>query len=326
MQAAQGPVLAGASDRPGRQPIPGWVVGWLLRWALLVGLGLGAINAFAQDVQAVPALSARVIDTTGTLDDAQKAALDTRLAALEAQKGAQVVVLVVPSTAPEDIASYANRVANTWKIGRREVGDGVLLIVAKNDRSLRIEVAKTLEGAIPDLAANRIINEAITPRFRNGDYAGGLRAGVEQLAARIAGETLPAVAGPAHGIGTPDFQWFDLLIFLVFAMPIAAGVARSILGRKLGALATGAGIGGIAFFLTASAVLAGLAGLVGLVFALVTGFASPVRSGTWRAGGNRIGHGGGWGGGSGGSWGGGGGGFSSGGGGDFGGGGASGNW
>ena len=325
MQAAQGSVLAGASDWPVRPHIPGWVVGWLLRWALLVVLGLAAINAVAQEVQAVPALGARVIDTTGTLDGAQKAALEARLAALEAQKGAQVVVLVVPSTAPEDIASYANRVANTWKIGRREVGDGVLLIVAKNDRSLRIEVAKTLEGAIPDLAAKRIIDQAIKPRFRTGDYAGGLTAGVEQLAARIAGEPLPAVAGPAHGIGTPDFQWFDLLIFLVFAMPIAAGVARSILGRKLGALATGAGIGAIAFFLTASAVLAGLAGLVGLVFALVTGFASPVRSGAWRGSGNRIGHGGGWGGGSGGSWGGGGG-FSSGGGGDFGGGGASGNW
>jgi uncharacterized protein len=133
------------------------------------------------------------------------------------------------------------------------------------------------------------------------------------------------VEAAGHGIGTPDFQWFDLLIFLVFAMPIAAAVARSMLGRKLGALATGAGIGAIAFFLTASAVLAGLAGLVGLVFALVTGFASPVRSGAWRGGSHRIGHGGGWGGGSGGSWGGGGG-FSSGGGGDFGGGGASGNW
>ena len=326
MQAAERPVLAGAADRPGRQSISGWVVGWLLRCTLMAVLGLGAVNAFAQDVQAVPALSARVIDTTGTLDGAQKAALDARLAALESEKGAQVVVLLVPSTAPEDIASYANRVANTWKIGRRDVGDGVLLIVAKNDRTLRIEVAKTLEGAIPDLAAKRIIDQAITPRFRTGDYAGGLSAGVEQLAARIAGEPLPAVAGPAHGIGTPDFQWFDLLIFLVFAMPIAAGVARSMLGRKLGALATGAGVGGIAFFLTASALLAGLAGLVGLIFALVTGFASPVRSGAWRGGGSRIGHGGGWGGGSGGSWGGGGGGFSSGGGGDFGGGGASGNW
>lgn len=298
----------------------------MLRYALLLALcmGMGMVNALAQDVQAVPSLNARVIDTTGTLDAAQKAELDARLAALEAQKGAQVVVLMVPSTAPEDIASYANRVANTWKVGRREVGDGLLLIVAKNDRTLRIEVAKTLEGAVPDLAAKRIIDQAITPRFRAGDYAGGLTAGVEQLAARIAGETLPAVKGAAHGIGTPDFQWYDLLIFLVFAMPVAAAVARSMLGRKLGALATGAGVGGIAFFLTASAVLAGLAGLVGLVFALVTGFANPARSSTWRGSGPRIGHGGGWGGG--GSWGGGGGGFSSGGGGDFGGGGASGNW
>ena len=321
------PVPAGTAGWPGRWITHRRVTGWLLRCALLLALCAGmVISAFAQDVQPVPALSGRVIDTTGTLDNAQKMALDTQLAALEAQKGAQVVVLMVPSTAPEDIASYANRVANTWKIGRRDVGDGLLLIVAKNDRTLRIEVAKTLEGAVPDLAAKRIIDQAITPRFRTGDFAGGLTAGVEQLAARIAGEALPAVDGAGHGIGTPNFQWYDLLIFLVFAMPIAAGVARSILGRKLGALATGAGVGGIAFFLTASAVLAGLAGLVGLVFALVSGFASPVRSGAWRGGGPRIGHGGGWGGGSGGSWGGGGGGFSSGGGGDFGGGGASGNW
>lgn len=331
MQTAERLVPAGAKGWPGRKITPHrWVIGWMLRYALLLalcmGLGMGLGNALAQDVQAVPALTARVIDTTGTLDDTQKSALDARLAALEAQKGAQVVVLMVASTAPEDIASYANRVANTWKVGRREVGDGLLLIVAKNDRSLRIEVAKTLEGAVPDLAANRIIDQAITPRFRAGDYAGGLTAGVEQLAAHIAGEALPAVEGTAQGIGTPDFQWYDLLIFLVFAMPVASAVARSMLGRKVGALATGAGVGAIAFFLTASAVLAGLAGLVGLVFALVTGFANPVRSGSWRNGGPRVGSGGGWGGGSGGSWGGGGGGFSSGGGGDFGGGGASGNW
>lgn len=305
----------------------GGLAGRVLRclWCLLLCLGLH--DALAQEVQPVPALTGRVVDTTGTLDAAQVAALESRLAALEAQKGSQLVVLMVPTTAPEDIAAYANRVANAWKIGRRDVGDGVLLLVAKNDRSLRIEVAKTLEGAVPDLAARRIIDQAITPRFRAGDFAGGLVAGVEQLAARIAGEALPPVdaTAPAHGIGTPDFQWFDLLIFLVFAMPIAAAVARSMLGRKLGALATGGGVGALAFFLTASAVLAVLAGLAGLVFALVSGLSSPVRRSGWRGGGPRIGHGGGWGGGSGGGWGGGGG-FSSGGGGDFGGGGASGNW
>jgi uncharacterized protein len=128
--------------------------------------------------------------------------LKAKLAALEAAKGSQVVVLMLPTTAPEDIASYANRVGNTWKIGRKGVGDGVLLIVAKDDRKVRIEVAKTLEGAIPDLAAKQIIDQALTPRFKVGDYAGGLDAAVEQLAARIKGEPLPPVNPVSSG------QWW----------------------------------------------------------------------------------------------------------------------
>ena len=300
----------------------GGAAGWLMRWMLLLAVGLAcALGARAQQVQEVPALSGRVIDTTGTLDAVQKASLDARLAALEAKKGSQVVVLLVPTTLPEDIASYANRVANTWKIGRRDVGDGVLLIVAKNDRALRIEVAKTLEGALPDLAAKRIIDQAIMPLFRQGDYAGGLNAGVDQMAARIAGEALPAVDTAAHGIGKPDFQWFDLLIFMVFALPVAAAIARSVFGRKVGALLTGFGVGGIAMVLTASLLVAGLAGVAALVYALVAGFSVPGKGRGWGAGGTGFGTGGGgWGGGGGG------GGFSSGGGGDFGGGGASGNW
>ena len=169
----------------------------------------------------------------------------------------------------------------------------------------------------------------ITPLFRQGDYAGGLDAGVTQILARITGEALPEVdtAAPAHGIGKPDFQWFDLLIFLVFALPIAARVARSMLGRKLGALATAAGIGGIAFLITASVLVAGLAAAAGLLYALIAGLAGGATGAGWRSRGPSIGHGGGWSGGHSGGWGGGGGGgFSSGGGGDFGGGGASGNW
>jgi len=305
--------------------------GWW-QWMALVILWWFSAAAWAQDVQPVPPLSGRVIDATGTLDAGQKAGLEARLATLEAQKGAQVVVLMVPSTAPEDIASYANRVANSWKIGRREVGDGVLLVVAKNDRTLRIEVAKTLEGALPDLLTKRIIDQSITPLFRQGDYARGLDAGVEQIVARITGEALPGVptATAARGVGKANFQWFDLLIFLVFALPIASAVARNLLGRKLGALATGAGVGGIAFFISASAVLAGLAGVVGLAYALIAGLAgSATGRGSRSSGRPGIGLGGGWGGGGsswGGGSGGGGGGFSSGGGGDFGGGGASGRW
>ena len=294
----------------------------------LLGLWWPAVVS-AQPVLPVPALSAPVIDQTGTLDASQIAALSGRLEALERDKGSQVVVLMVPTTAPEDIASYANRVANNWKIGRRDVGDGVLLIVAKDDRQLRIEVAKTLEGAIPDLAAKRIIDGAITPGFRQGNFAGGLQAGVEQIAALIAGEALPEPAAITQRNAKGERErWTDLLVFAVFALPIAAAILRSVLGRKLGALATGAGVGAVAFFISASIVVAAIAGTVGLIYALFSAFASPGRRGGrggfggpggWSSGG----HGGRWGGGGGG---GGGGGFSSGGGGNFGGGGASGRW
>ena len=146
--------------------------------ALLAALILGwcVLGVQAQPLQPVPPLTARVIDTSGTLLPAQIAALDAKLAALEHDKGSQVVVLLVPTTAPEDIAAYAQRVGDSWKIGRREVGDGLILLVAVQDRRLRIEVAKALEGAVPDIAASHIINEAITPHFRAGDFAAGIDA------------------------------------------------------------------------------------------------------------------------------------------------------
>jgi uncharacterized protein len=276
---------------------------------------------YAQSLQAVPALTAHVIDTTGTLDAGQKQALEAKLAALEQTKGSQVVVLMVGTTQPEDIASYANRVGNTWKIGRKGVGDGLLLIVAKDDRRVRIEVAKTLEGAIPDLAASQIIEQAITPAFRQGDYAGGLNAGTDQIIALINGEPLPAPPPRrAAGAGPGGFHWTDLAIFLFFAVPIAGSVARSVFGRKLGALLTGAGVGVLALLATSSLLIAGIAAFVALLFVLVAGLAPGLTGG--RGGFGGFG-GGGFGGGGGG---GGGGGFSSGGGGDFGGGGASGRW
>jgi uncharacterized protein len=135
----------------------------------------------AQDVLPVPALTARVVDQTGTLDPIQRKGLEDKLAAFEQKKGTQIVVLLVATTQPEDIASYANRVANDWKIGRKEVGDGIVVIVAKDDRKVRIEVAKTLEGAVPDLAAKQIIDDAITPRFPPG-----------RLCRRAAGRRRPA--------------------------------------------------------------------------------------------------------------------------------------
>ncbi|MFO1212594.1 MAG: TPM domain-containing protein, partial [Paenacidovorax caeni] len=183
-----------------------------LWWQALAALFFIAASAFPASAQAqaalraVPALTAHVIDQTGTLSSSQRQALEAQLAAIEQQHGAQVVVLMVPATAPEDIAAFANRVGNTWKIGRRDVGDGVLLIVAKDERRMRIEVAKALEGAIPDIAAARIIDEAMKPRFRSGDFAGGLQAAIEQLGARIAGEALPA---PTPQKAEDDTDWSD---------------------------------------------------------------------------------------------------------------------
>jgi len=295
-------------------------------FALCLVLG----GAQAQALLPVPALTARVIDQTATLDEAQRTVLDAKLAAFEQQKGSQIVMLMVATTQPEDIASFANRIGNEWKIGRKDVGDGVLVIVAKNDRKMRIEVAKTLEGAVPDLAAARIIDVAMAPRFRENDYAGGLNAAADQLIARISGEVLPEVAQPGaggqgRGVGGFGFDWTELGIFLFVGVLVLGRMARAVLGSKLGPLATGVGAGVVAMVVTSSVLLALLAGVVALVVTLFGG-AIPLSSM-----GGRSGRGGGFGGGLGGGFGGGrsgggGGGFSSGGGGNFGGGGASGSW
>jgi uncharacterized protein len=288
------------------------------------------------EVQPIPALTARVMDRTGTLDAGQQAALEQKLAAFERQAGTQVVVLMVPTTQPEDIASYAYRVADAWKIGRRDVGDGVLIVVAKNDRHVRIEVAKALEGAVPDLAARQIIDRAFRPAFRGGDYAGGLSAGLDLLFARVQGERLPAADG-GDGNGASSHRaagrdggagWSQFALLLFIAVPVVGGILRSVLGRPLGSVVTGAGVGGVAWLLGAGLAVAGacavgammLSGLMGI------GGGGMGRRGGFMGGGPIIGGGFGGFGGGGFGGGGGGGGFSSGGGGDFGGGGASGDW
>ena len=298
--------------------------------ALVLGLGLalGMGLARAQALLPVPELNARVIDQTGTLDAAQRQALDDKLAAFERDKGSQIVMLMVATTQPEDIAAYAYRVADAWKIGRREVGDGVLLLVAKNDRRVRIEVARTLEGAIPDLAASRIIEGAITPAFRQNDYAGGLQAAADQLIARINGEALPEPAQrDSRGADDGGGALTGGLFILIFAVPIVAGVLRKVFGRKLGSLVTGGGAGALAWVVTTSVVAGALVGVVALLFALLSGLGGGGRGGGF-GGGLGGGFGGGFGAGRGGgrSGGFGGGGFRSGGGGSFGGGGASGGW
>ena len=303
----------------------------LAHWFALVLLGLVLLApgmAWSQAVpglQPIPPLTGHVIDTTATLSPQEAQALEAKLTAFETAKGSQVVVLMVPSTLPEDIVDYAQRVGDLWKIGRKEVGDGVLLIVAKDDRKLRIATAKTLEGAIPDLAASQIIEKAITPRFRTGDFAGGLNAGIDQITALISGEPLPAPSAPQGDFGGGGTNWGDLAVLLFFGVPIAAKVLGGMVGRKAGSFITGGAVGVLAWLFTASLVIGGVAAVAAMVFALVSSFAPTGGSGGRGGRGGPWG-GGGFGGGMGGGGGFGGGGFRSGGGGNFGGGGASGRW
>lgn len=294
-----------------------------LRWMLPALLAaLLSLGSHAQELQALPELRARVMDQTGTLDATSLAILESQLAAFEAERGSQVVVVMVPTTAPEDIADYTQRLGDAWKIGRQGVGDGVLFVIAKEDRRLRIAPAKTLEGAIPDIMARRILDQTVTPAFRKGDYAGGIQAGVDHIFTLIRGEALPLPNSDSLQ-RVDGFEWMDLLIFLVIAIPIVASVLRSIFGNKLGVLLTGVGAGVAAWALTAVLWLALIASLLGILVGLFMQRLPhhlPARS---QGRHSRHWSGPDTGGFSGGSA---GGGFSSGGGGDFGGGGASGGW
>jgi uncharacterized protein len=281
--------------------------------SLLVALACGGTGA--QTLQRVPPLEARVTDLTGTLTAADQAALEQKLAEFEARKGAQIAVLVVATTQPEEIEQYSIRVVDAWKLGRSAPDDGALLLVAKDDRRLRIEVGRGLEGALTDLVAKRIIEDVITPQFRRGDFAGGIAAGVDQMIRVIDGEALPE---PDPGWQQRGAQFEQLLPLLFFAAVFGGTVLRSIFGRLFGSLVTGGIAGFIAWAVTSLLWVAGIAGVAALLLSLLIGFGG---GGRWS---NRP-HRGGWGGGGWGGSGWGGGGFS-GGGGSFGGGGASGRW
>jgi len=265
---------------------------------------------------AVPPLAARVTDLTATLAPAERAALEDKLARFEARKGSQIAVLIVPTTQPEAIEQYSIRVTDAWKLGRKGVDDGVLLLVAKNDRKLRIEVGRGLEGVLPDAIAKRIVADTITPRFRENDFAGGVNAGVDRIMGTIDGEPLPPPAASRRSGGsTIDGELgFDILLAIGAGVMMLGSWLASIFGRLLGAGIVGLAAGGLAYALFNA--IAGVAiGAIAFVLALL--------GGTGRAHAGRARGGGGWG--SGGGFRGGGGGYSGGGGG-FSGGGASGSW
>jgi uncharacterized protein len=266
---------------------------------------------------AVPRLSGRVVDQTATLSSSDVASLDQTLKDFEARKGSQVAVLIVPTTDGEAIEQFSIRVAEAWKIGRKKVDDGAILVVAKNDRKLRIEVGYGLEGALNDVTTRRIIDEVITPKFRSGDFAGGISSGVDRILRVIDGETLPAPVRQEQSSDLLD-QLGSLSPFLIFGAFVLSVVLRTILGRLLGSLVTGGIVATLIWFIASSLLLAGIAGIIAFLFTMFNDSISSSgggRSGGFSGGGGSFSSG------SSSS----GGGFS-GGGGSFGGGGASGSW
>jgi uncharacterized protein len=269
-------------------------------------------------LQSVPKLTARVTDLTGTLTAEQQTQLEQKLAAFESAKGSQLAVLIVPTTAPEAIEQYSIRVVDEWKLGRKNVDDGALLIIARNDHRVRIEVGRGLEGVLTDAMSNRIISETVTPAFRQGNFYGGIEAGLDAMMKLIEGEPLPPPehgwqpGGRSHGSGS--------LPFILFAVFIGSVVLRGIFGRTLGSALTGAGAGLLVVLAGYALALALLAGVGAFLFTLLGGLA---RGSGWSSYPRGGGFGGGWGGFGGGGFGGGG---FSGGGGGFSGGGASGSW
>jgi uncharacterized protein len=288
-----------------------------MRASLLALMLCWVCTAFA-DV-AVPPLTGRVVDQTATLGSDQMASLEAKLKAFEDRKGSQIAVLIVPTTAPEAIEQYSLRVAEQWKIGRKKVDDGAILVVAKDDHKLRIEVGYGLEGALTDLTSKRIIDEEIVPKFRSGDFAGGISAGVDRMLRVIDGEPLPAPKPQAQY--SSNFDISNLFNpFVIVGVLIVGGLFRTMFGRLFGSLATGGLVGAAAWFLAGSLIVSGVIGIIAFVFTLVgdtiasSGGGGRGRSGTWVGGGG------------GGSFSGSDGGGFSGGGGSFGGGGASGSW
>lgn len=265
--------------------------------------------------QPVPALTARVMDLTGTLTPAQRSALEAKLAAFEGEKGAQIAVLMVSTTQPETIEQYSIRVVDVWKLGRKGVDDGVLLLVAKDDRKMRIEVGYGLEGALPDAVAKRIISEVITPFFKRGDFYGGIDAGISAIIKVVSGEPLPPLTIlKAKRSGTSGSGALPILFITVFFSAIAGSVfLRLIFGRFLGGAFTFLIAAALTWFILSSLIWAVIIGIIALFMGMAMGgrgIGGGFYSGGFGGGGFSGGGGDGF----------------SGGGGGFGGGGASGDW
>jgi len=247
--------------------------------ALLLGWILPTLaSSLALATIAVPPLVGRVVDQTGTLSGGDAAALNQTLRNFEARKGSQIAVLIVPTTDGEAIEQFSLRVAEAWKIGRKKIDDGALLVIAKNDRHLRIEVGYGLEGALTDVTSKRIIDEIITPKFKSGDFAGGISAGINRIIQVIDGEKLPAAA-PPHWQAPSLLNDVDPS-FALFALFAFGALMRKLLGALFGATVTGGIAGVLAWYISGSFAAALLATVVVFLMAMVAEILSAANQST----------------------------------------------
>ncbi len=265
----------------------------IAQWLFAALLGGVALCAPAQNwetgtdgLRPIPSLSARVTDLTQTLSTAEIAALETKLADWETRTSNQLVVLIVPTTQPEPIEAYSIRVAEAWKIGRKGQDNGVVFLVAKNDRKMRIEVGYGLEGVLPDVTARRIIAEDVAPVFREGKFAQGINAGVDKIIAVVGGEFTAPPRSQQAKRGTQGFSFETVFVLLFIVVPIVGRILRSIFGRLLGST-IGSGIVGVAaWFFAGSLVIAIIAAIIGFIVMVFFGIGGGLsRGGSFGGGG-----------------------------------------
>ncbi len=259
---------------------------FLLRWLVIFTCFIPLAWADVNTPLAIPPLTTHVTDLTSTLNNTQQLELENQLKTLEARKGSQLALLIIPTTHPETIEQYALRVVEKWKIGRSNVDDGVLLLIAKNDRTIRIEVGYGLEGALNDAVSKQIISNIITPRFQQNDFYGGIQAGIQSIIRVIDGEALPGTSVPntRTAKSEPSNQW---IIFAIFIGIFAGKILKTIVGIFPGALLSGI-LASIVVWLLGSALFMTLAAGLFSFFLTLTGGHRGFSNG-WYSGGSLSG-------------------------------------
>ena len=260
----------------------------ILAGSLALFLSFAALAVDVTDPIPVPKLTGRVIDLTGTLTREERDSLSARLKAFEDARGSQVAVLMVPSIGPETIEEFAGRVTDEWKLGRKSVDDGALFVVAKQERKMRIHTGRGVQGTLTDALSKRIVADIVAPKFRTGDFAGGIIAGTDAIMKAIEGEQLPLPEPKKRKVATSSGSVENFFWLAIFLVPLVASMLTKLLGRFFGSTLAGGVTGLAAWVIFGSAIIAGVVALIALIFAFASGgkgFLSGGRGGGWGGGG-----------------------------------------